>query len=149
MISISLPIDSLLMSHVEISYLKTVMCKFGSSLKDESRTQSADSSNYSKPRAFICHKKHSETYITFNFRLKCFGLVFTYFEGVLACFSKCLGCQFLLNVRLYPLHLCTVWGMTEGPPLTTMFYPNCPTKSVGLVVPNTLLKVSFFASTPC
>jgi len=48
------------MSHVEISYLKTVMCKFGSSLKDERRTQSADSSNYSKPRAFICHKKHSK-----------------------------------------------------------------------------------------
>ena len=34
--------------------------------------------------------------------------------------------------------------MTEGVPLTTMFYPNCPRKSVGLVVPNTLLKVSFF-----
>jgi len=31
--------------------------------------------------------------------------------------------------------------MTEAVPLTSSYYPNCPKKSVGLVVPNTLLKV--------
>jgi len=33
------------------------------------------------------------------------------------------------------------WGLTEAVPPTTPYYPNCPKKSVGLVVPNTLLKV--------
>jgi len=48
-------IDSLLASHVECSYLNTDRYKFESSQKDESRTQSADSSKtYRKARAFNC-----------------------------------------------------------------------------------------------
>jgi len=45
----------LLVSHVGIIYLNTDMCKFKSSQKDKSRTQSADSSKTCrKPRAFNC-----------------------------------------------------------------------------------------------
>jgi len=45
--------DFLLDSHMENSYLKTDMCKFESSQKDENRAHSADSSKaYRKPRTF-------------------------------------------------------------------------------------------------
>jgi len=51
----NLQIDSLLVSPVEWSYLHTVMGKFESLRKGESRVQSADLSRaYRKPRAFNC-----------------------------------------------------------------------------------------------
>jgi len=52
----NLQIDSLLIAHVESSYLDTGTWKLESSQKDESRAQWADSSKaYSKLRAFNCH----------------------------------------------------------------------------------------------
>jgi len=50
-----LPIDSLLISHVDTSYLNTDMCKFESSQKVKSRAQSAGSLKVCrKPWAFNC-----------------------------------------------------------------------------------------------
>jgi len=50
-------IDSLVVSHVESNYINTDMCKFESSQKHESRTQSADSSKACrKPRASNCRQ---------------------------------------------------------------------------------------------
>jgi len=46
----------MLVSPVELSYLKTDMCRFESLQKDESRALYAGSLKaYRKPRGFICH----------------------------------------------------------------------------------------------